>query len=97
MRKGVSYGNTETGPDVNGNPAIAPPATDPQRRAARVSAPINIGVRINLIIRINSKAGSYSGIAKNQGEHFHKSFFRIKGESRNENDRHQYGHGTPAW
>jgi hypothetical protein len=36
----------ETGPDVNGNPEIAPPAVDPQRRAARVSAPINIGVRI---------------------------------------------------
>jgi hypothetical protein len=29
MRKAMSYGNTETGPDVNGNPAIAPPAGGP--------------------------------------------------------------------
>jgi hypothetical protein len=58
MRKRISHGNTEVGPEVNGNSAIAPPAAVSQRRAARVSAPTDIGVSINLLIRINFKAGS---------------------------------------
>jgi hypothetical protein len=38
MRKGMSYGNTETGPDVNGNPAIAPPAAGPSPYIDRTTA-----------------------------------------------------------